>query len=174
MEAKTKKPKAVKERNGLSRIAKIIITIGSVLLVFGLVGAWFTSEETKRQNLIQYKKEQLEVTFDNSEQKHDVIDLLDIDYHPLTQGKTMDSLGRTQDTLGLQLQRVDTLLVDVYNQKQRDARAKRTQDSIYNIDKIALQKNREKKYKLQEKMLDQLILIKVDLRKINKRLDTIN
>ena len=165
MESKTKKQKPV--RNGLSRIAKIIITIGSVLLVFGLVGAWFTSEETKRQNLIQYKKEQLEVTFDNSEQKHDVIDLLDIDYHPLTQGKI-------QDTLGLQLQRVDTLLVDVYNQKQRDARIKKTQDSIYNIDKIAIQKNREKKYKLQEKMLDQLILIKVDLRKINKRLDTIN
>ena len=172
MESKTKKQKPV--RNGLTRITKTIITIGSLFIAFALFAAFFVNEGRKEGDLEKYREAQKEVTFDDSKQKHDVINLLDIDYHPLTVGKTMDSLGRTQDTLGLQLQRVDTLLVDVYNQKQRDARAKRTQDSIYNIDKIALQKNREKKYKLQEKMLDQLILIKVDLRNINKRLDTIN
>ncbi len=166
MEAKSKKPKESKERNGLSKVARTIIMIGSVLVVFGMVGGYYMKEGKKLEEKNSYRKGQLEVTFDDSEQKHDVIDLLDIDYHPLTQGKI-------QDTLGLQLQRVDTLLVDVYNQKQRDARAKKTQDSIENDRAIDLQLNREKKYKLQAKMLDELILVKVELRNINERLDTI-
>ncbi len=170
MEARTKKePK----ETFWSKAKKTIGWITTIISLLVLIIAYFVTEETKRQEKIAYEKAQELVTFDDNEQKHDVIDLLDIDYHPLTVGKTMDSLGKTQDTLGAQLQRVDTLLVDVYNQKQRDARIKKTQDSIENIRAIELQEHREKKYKLQEDGVDELILIKNELRNINKRLDTI-
>ena len=166
MEAKSKKPKESKERNGLSKAVKTIITIGSVAVVISAFALYNRNEGRKQGDLDSYKKGQLEVTFDNSKQKHDVIDLLDIEFHPL-------KLSKTQDSLSVKLDRVDTLLVATYNQKQRDARLKKTQDSIENDRAIDLQLNREKKYKLQAEMLDELILVKVELRNINQRLDTI-
>ena len=144
----------------------IILSISGAIAIISGIGVYFTDREKDRQELIQYKNDQKEVSFDDSRQKHDVIDLLDIEYHPFT-------VAKSTDTLKAQLKRVDTLLEATYNQKQRDARERHIQDSIDNANELVRQKNREERTKIQASILDELELIKLSIRKINKRLDTI-
>ena len=150
----------------MSKIYKIWIGIGSVIGVLSMIGGYYTLEERKRGDLEKYKEAQKEVTFKDSEQKHDVVDLLDIEFHPL-------KLSKTQDSLSSQLKKVDTLLSNTLKQKVIDAEVKKVQDSIENLRAIKTQKNRDKKYKLQADMFDAMVLIKVELRKMNLRLDSL-
>ena len=150
----------------MSKIYKIWIGIGSVIGVLSMIGGYYTLEERKRGDLEKYKEAQKEVTFKDSEQKHDVVDLLDIEFHPL-------KLSKKQDTLSSQLNRVDTLISSYNKQKSIDAEAKKVQDSIENIRAIATQKNRDDRNKIQTNILNQLILITATQININTRLDSL-
>ena len=147
-------------------VNKTLIGIASLIVAIGIIGAVFTYLQKKEGDLEKYKIEQAGKSFDNNEQKHDVVDLLDIEFHPLT-------LAKTQDVLNGQLKEVDSLISNTLKQKIKDAEYKRVQDSIENIRAVEVQKLRVKKYKLQAKILDELILIKDAQRKMNIRLDSL-
>ena len=148
-----------------SVIAKVM-AVSAFLSVLGVAIGGFIEYGKNQEEQRSYREAQKEVTFKDSEERHDVVDLLTIDYHPF-------KIAKTQDALGIKLNRVDTLISSYNKQKIIDSKYKKTQDSIENLREIKVQKNRDKKYKLQAKMLDQLILIKVELRGMNERIDSL-
>jgi hypothetical protein len=137
----------------------------TMLLGAILYGAWFTSGYITKQE--EKEKANKEVQFDDSRQKHDVVDLLDIEYHPFT-------VAKSTDTLKAQLKRVDTLLEATYNQKQRDARERHIQDSIDNTNEIIRQKSRDERTRIQEEILDRLEIIDLRQKDFKKQLDKLN
>jgi len=157
--------KQTKENRFFDFIKKAMIIVGVLGVIGAAIGA-FIKYGADQQHL-------KEITFEDSEQRHDVVDLLDIEFHPLKLSKTQDTLMRQIDLTVNQQKKLDTLLTKTYNQKERDAIEKHFQDSIENIRAIEVQKNREKRNRIQEDILDELILIKVEQRKINIRLDSI-
>ena len=147
-------------------VVKIVMITAGLIGVLGGAVTFFMDYGAEKQEEIQYREAQKEVSFDDSEQKHDVVDLLEIDFHPL-------KLSKTQDSLMIQQKNIDSLFRKTLMQKQEDAQAKKTQDSIDNLAEGYKQKNREERTNLVKDILDEIILIKVDQRKINKRLDTL-
>jgi len=160
-----------KDKKNGSKLKKTIIGISTLLVAISIIGAFFTNEQKKKGDLQEYKQGQKEVTFDDSKQKNDVVNLLTVDIHPFRLGEAQKEIGVSQTEIKDHLVEVDSLITTTLNQKIIDAEYTRVQDSTENVRAIEIQKLREKKYLLQKDIWDELILIKEAQRKTNERFD---
>jgi hypothetical protein len=145
--------------NKLSAFLKSWLT-PSLLLGSIMAGAYALGEFKKSQEA--RSNELKEVTFDNSSQKHKMLDYVTADFNPVSVFLQGDSLLDIGITMNKTIEQQNNLLEEIHKEKVIEAKRKKTQDSLLKIENELLKINREEKYALQQKILRQLEVI--DLR----------
>ena len=166
--------------SSISKIVKTFTIIAGVITILSGAVVFFIDYGKQQEEENSYRKEMKTVTFESQKQRDKAVEYVNANYTPLSVYLQNDTVRQHQDSL-LQQQKelkdqqanIDTILNSVYQQREEFLRSQKIKDSIVFAENEKLKKNRAEKYKLQERILDELKVINLRKKHFKKQLDSI-